>query len=237
MPASFTWMGLLSLVVAITSLAVTLAIFALGRRLSFRQQRERARELENDAWKILGPIRTQGINSKVIVMNVARYQRGYDGSNAMTWRGHAFTGPELIEIVHSGVVVIETAIASYYDGGRRTLTETNDPAPAVLKCGHIPWDWIEHIEPSGDEFDGSPIFFVRHRASGRNPYDHSTFRESIPVPFGPNERDYYRPIPELGTRRPRALHDWWTFIQDLRTSRSMEESSSLHQHRRAGSRS
>lgn len=53
MPASFTWMGLLSLAVSITSLSVTIAIFLLGRRLSFRQQRERVGELENDAWTVL----------------------------------------------------------------------------------------------------------------------------------------------------------------------------------------
>ncbi|MGW4336656.1 hypothetical protein ACWEK5_28170 [Rhodococcus koreensis] len=226
MPASFTWMGLLSLAVSITSLSVTIAIFSLGRRLSFRQQRERVRELEIDAWKVLKPIRTDGINSKVIVMNVARYQRGYDGSNAMTWRGHAFTGPEMIEIVHSGVIVIDTAVASYYDGGRRTLTETNDRAPNVLQCGHIPWAWIEHIEPAGDEFDGSPIFFVRHKAPGRSPYNYSTFRESSPVPFGANDRDYYRPIPELGTRHPSTILDWWTFIKNFRTSRAMEKATS-----------
>jgi hypothetical protein len=83
----------------VLSLLVTIAIFTFGRRLSFRQQRERVRELESKAWEVLGPIRTEGLNSKIIVMNVARYKRGYDGSNNMTRRGYAYTGPELIEIV------------------------------------------------------------------------------------------------------------------------------------------
>lgn len=213
----------MALVVSAASLGVTIAIFFLGRRLSFRQQRERVRELEAKAWEVLGPIRTEGLNSKIIIMNVARYKRGYDGSNNMTWRGYAYTGPELIEIVHGGVEVVIKGTSSYYDaGGRRTLTQTDNPAPTVIESGHIPWGWIEDIAREGDEFDGAPIFFVRHRAPGRQPYDFITYREGLPVPFGPNNRDYYRPIPELGTWRPRFIRDWFRFVRRIWQNRKME---------------
>ncbi|MBK4347679.1 hypothetical protein [Lacisediminihabitans changchengi] len=223
MTGAFSWVDLAALVVAVAALGVTVAIFVLGRRLSFRQQRERVRELEAKAREVLGPIRTEGLNSKVIVMNVARYKRGYDGSNKMTWRGYAFTGPEFIEIDHGGVEVITRGIQSYFDmGNRRALTETSKPAPNVIESGHIPWDWIEDIAPDGDEFDGSAIFFVRHRASGRQPYDYITYREGTPVPFGPNNRDYYRPLSELGTRRPQFFRDWLRFVWLLRQEKKME---------------
>jgi hypothetical protein len=115
----FSWVDLAALVISVASLGVTIAIFFLGRRLSFRQQRERVRELEAKAWEVLGPIRTEGLNRKIIVMNVARYKRGYDGSNNMTWRGYAYTGPEFIEIVHGGVEVISKVTSSYYGAGER----------------------------------------------------------------------------------------------------------------------
>lgn len=223
MTGAFSWVDLVALVVSTASLGVTIAIFFLGRRLSFRQQRERVRELEAKAWEVLGPIRTKGLNSKLIVMNVARYKRGYDGSNKMTWRGYAYEGKELIEIVHGGVEVIFRASNSYYDpNGIRTLTATGKPAPTVIECGHIPWGWIEDIAPEGDEFDGAAIFFVRHRAPGWQPYNFITYREGLPVPFGPNNRDYYQPIPELGTRRPRFIRDWFRFAKWLRQNRKME---------------
>lgn len=226
MTGAFSWVDLASLVVSAAALGVTIAIFFLGRRLSFRQQRERVRELEAKAWEVLGPIRTQGLNSKIIVMNVARYKRGYDGNNQMTWRGCAYSGPELIEIVHGGVEVVIRGTESYYDAsGRRTLTQTNKPAPTVIESGHIPWKWIEDIALEGDEFDGSPIFFVRHRAPGRGPYDYITYREGTPVPFGPNDRDYYRAIPELGTWRPRFIRSWWHFMKRLRQDKRMNASS------------
>jgi hypothetical protein len=44
---------LAALVIAAASLVVMIAIFLLGRRLSFRQQRERVRELEAKAWEVL----------------------------------------------------------------------------------------------------------------------------------------------------------------------------------------
>lgn len=220
MSGSFSWIDIAVLVVAIASLVVTIAIYVLGRRLTFRQQRERARELEAKAWEVLGPIRTQGINSKVIVMNVARYKRGYDGGNELTWRGYAYGGAELIEIVHGGIEVIRRGTESYYDeSGQRTLTATGKPAPAVIEVGHIPWAWIEDIAPEGDEFDGSAIFFVQHRAAGRSPYDFVTFREGRPVRFGPANRAYYAPISALGVRRPRPVFDRWIFLQALRGAR------------------
>lgn len=222
MTGAFSWVDLAAFVVAVAALAVTVAIFLVGRRLSFRQQRERVRELEAKAWEVLGPIRTKGLNNKIIVMNVARYKRGYDGSNDPTWRGYAFTGPEIIEIGHGGVDVTTRGVESYFDAdGRRTLAQTSDPAPTVIESGHIPWTWIEDIAPEGDEFDGSAIFFVRHRAPGRQPYDYITYREGQPVPFGPNNRDYYRPVPELGTRRPKLVGDRRHFLKSLRSNRKL----------------
>jgi hypothetical protein len=220
---SISWVDLAALIVATASLGVTISIFFLGRRLSFRQQRERIQELETKAWKVLGPIRTRGLNSKIIVMNVARYKRGYDGSNEMTWRGYAYEGKELIEIVHGGIeVIFQVKKSYYYANGQRTLTATDKPASNVIESGHIPWEWIEHVSPEGDDFDGSAIFFVHHRAPGRQPYNFMTYREGVPVPFGPNDRDYYRPIPELGTWRPRFIRDWFHFVNRLRQNRKMK---------------
>jgi hypothetical protein len=222
MTGAFSWVDLVALAVAVAALAVTVAIYLVGRRLSFRQQRERVRELEAKAWEVLGRVRTKGLNSKIIVMNVARYKRGYDGSNELTWRGYAFTGPEIIEIGHGGVEVIIRGIESYLDEyNGRSLVRTPNPAPTLIECGHIPWTWIEDIAPDGDEFDGSAIFFVRHRAPGRQPYDYITYREGQPVQFGPNNRDYYRPVPELGTRRPDLVVDWRHFLRSIRSNKKL----------------
>lgn len=212
----YSWVDFVSLSISVASLGVTLAIFHIGRQLSFRQQRERVRELESKAWDVLKPIRTEGLNSKIIVMNAALYERGYDGSNKVTWRGGMFSSSELIEIVHNGVEVILSGIESYYDDrGHRTLTRTDRPAPNVAQIGHIPWKWIEDIAPEGDEYDGSAIFFVRHLAPGRRPYDYITYREGKPEPFGPNDRDYYHPVSELGVTKPR-IRDWLGFYASSR---------------------
>lgn len=223
MTGSFSWVDFVSLIVAAASLGVTVAIFQIGRRLSFRERRQRDAELAKKAWEVLGPIRTRGLNSKIIVMNAARYARGYDGSNTLTWRGYAYTGPEIIEINHSGIEVILGGQESYWDDkGRRTLTRTKRTAPNVVKTGHIPWKWMEHISPEGNEYDGSAIFFVRHRAPGHKPYDYITYREGTSTPFGPNNRDYYSPLPELGTRHPKFFRDWGKFVK-LRLQEGMRE--------------
>lgn len=222
---NFSWVPLGSLVVSLFSLTFTVAIFLLGRRLSFRQQRERVRELRKKAWMVLSPMRAEGLSSKIIVMNVARYQRGYDGSNSVTWRGGMFSAGELIEISHGGVEVILAGRKSFYDtDNRRTLTVTDKPAQVVIEVGHIPWKWIEDIEPDGDEFDGSAIFFVRHRAPGRRPYNYITYKEASPIPIGPRGRDYYARIPALGISRP-GLFSWWHFGRSIRILRGIEKRS------------
>lgn len=226
--SAFSWVDLVSLVVALISLFVTGAIFAIGRRLSFRQQREREHELRADAWKVLKPIRVEGLNSKVILMNVARYKRGYDGRNDFTLRGQAYMGQEIIGIVHGGIEMIADAVYSYIDAdGHRTLTETEEKAPNVIAVGHIPWEWIEDIVPEGDEFDGSPIIFVNCKAPGRSPYNFITYKEGLPVPFGPHDRDYYAPLPALGTARPQFFRDWWSFGKNWLQARRMESRSRL----------
>jgi hypothetical protein len=225
MTAAFSWVDLASLIVGVASLVVTIAIFRLGQRLTFRQRRERDAQLNDQAWEVLRPVRQQGLSSKVIIMNADRYDRRYDGTNDMNWHGLMFEGAEITDIDHGGVQVILHATESYYDGqGRRTLSKTSTPAENVLEIGHLPWDWIEHINPEGDEYDGSPIFFVHYRAAGRRPFDHITFHEAKPVPFGPHNRDYYRPVPDLRRRRPKFFVDWWKFMKSWRMNQQMEAS-------------
>lgn len=117
---SISWVDFVSLIVAVASLGVTLAIFQIGRRLSFRERRQRDAELTEQAWKVLGPIRKEGLNSKVIVMNAARYARGYDGSNVLTWRGYPYAGPEITEIDHSDIEFILGGQKSYWSSGELT---------------------------------------------------------------------------------------------------------------------
>lgn len=222
MSAVFSWVDLAGFVVSTLSLAVTVAIFLLGRRLTFRQERERATELEAKAWKVLAAIRNGESNSDIIVMNVARYRRDYTGVNTASRRGYAFGKYEFIEIAHDGIEVVLKTTECYVDErGNRTLAKTTDRAANVLVIGHIPWRWIEDIDPDGDAFDGYPIFFVRFRAPGREPFDGATYREAQPVQFGPAKRNYYPHVPELGVRRPRPIADRWRLLRAIRVDRQV----------------
>jgi len=227
-----SWVDLAALAVALVSLVVTISIFLLGKRLSFKQQRERVHELEAKAWDVLGPIRQEGLNSSVIVMNVSRYERGYNGTNRVTWRGSSYSGVEIIEIGHGGIDVIDTVQASFLDdGGAITLKKTRRPGPNVVISGHIPWAWIDDITVDGDDFHNKSILFVQHRGSGRSPYDYLTVREATPVPYGPNDRDYFRPISNLETFRPKVAEAWWQFFQSWRLDRKMHRAErSFNQH-------
>lgn len=129
-------------------------------------------------------------------MNVARYKRGYSGSNRTTWLGSSYSKVEVIEIEHGGIEVIDSVRESFLDDdGLITLKRTSRSGPNVIISGHIPWAWIDDITVDGDDFHNSSLFFVQHKAAGRSPYDYLTVRSSTATSFGPNDRDCYRPIP------------------------------------------
>jgi hypothetical protein len=218
----FTWLDLVGVAIALASLVVTVAIFELGRRLSFAQVRARVESLEKKAWEVMTPIRTEGLNSKIIVMNVERYQRGYDGSNEVTWRGLAYEGHEIIEIVHGGVEVLTgRGVIFWRDStGRPTRKRNKGPEGEALEVGHIPWEWIQDIRPRGDEFDGSPIFFVQFRGPGRVPFNYMTAVERTTVPIGPRGRPWHRPISSLGVVKPSSLRGWTTLLTLRRMDRA-----------------
>lgn len=90
--------------------------------------------------------------------------------------------------------------------------EITGVAYAALAFGGATLGDAEPAVQDDYEFDGSAILFVRHRAPGRRPYNFITYREAQPVAFGPNNRDYFPQIPELGTWRPRLVSDWLDFV-------------------------
>lgn len=78
-------------------------------------------------------------------------------------------------------------------------------------AGFVPFEYIEHIKLSGDEYKGAPIFYVRFKGPGKSPYQLYTFHETASTPMGLTGRPYYPQIPELGEKRVGRVKGWVQF--------------------------
>lgn len=205
-----------SLVVAIATFVlgtvVSIILHTLGRKLDFRSRMRRWDDLRATTGKLLAEVRAGRAGDEVVLINARRYERDYDGGNSTNRLGDLQARAEIYDLRHNGIEFWCGVEASWFDDqGRRTLRETDTRAPNVLVAGFVPFEYVEHIILSGDEYKGAPIFYVRFRGPGKMPYQLYTFHETASAPIGLTGRRYHAMIRELGEKRVGRFRAWVRF--------------------------
>lgn len=202
-----------SLVVAILTLAVgtivSIALYGLGRRLDFRSRMRRWDELRAAIDEL-----TLGRDDlrDVILMNARRYEKDYNGGNDTNRYGSIMGKGELLGTRHNGAEVVCAVVETWIDpSGKRTFKKSGKRGENALQVGFVPFDYIEHINPSGDEYRAEPIFYVRYKGPGRSPYASYTYVGGPGRQIDPSGRLHFDPIYELGERRVGRLRGWLKF--------------------------
>jgi len=211
--------GVLGLAV---STAVTFIVFGLGRRLDFRQRLARRDVLRREVHEILRDAPPQQL-PEVLIVNASRYERDYDGDNRLTMRGWVQQRAEMLGVRHNGVEFVSGIVNTWQaDDGRLTLRPTSTQGPNVLEVGFVPFEYIEHIDPIGDEYRNTPIFFVQFKGHGREPYAHHSYAEADGAALYSGGREYHRPLDELGLSRPSWFRGQWRFARRWWRARAMD---------------
>lgn len=210
------WIDTASLAVGLLALlvgtAVTFVVHGLSRRLDFRTRIQSREELASAARGFAAEMHIEGLNSEVLLLNADTYEKAYDGGNKFTRRGYLQLRAEFAEVQHDGLAFIGHVTHAWHDSdGHVTLTPTSQRAENVLVVGHIPFEWIEHINPHGNEFKNAPLVYSHFRGPGRSPYAYFTYHEAKPTEFGPRARPYYRPVLDIPNRRLSRLEGWKKF--------------------------
>lgn len=201
--------------------AITVIVYRLGRRLDFRTRMHTWDELHGVIRGFAAEMHDKGLNTDVLLLNADRYEKDYDGSNRFTRHGFVQLGSEYIDVRHNGLLLLAGVVPTWLGPtGRRVLRETDQPAGNVLKVGLVPFEWVEHIAPRGNEYKNAPLVYVHFRGRGHIPYASFTYHETNAVPMGARGRPFYPPISELGVDRPTPLQGWLSFWRQLWSDRT-----------------
>lgn len=200
------------LIVAIATLilgtVVSIVIYKLGKGLDFRSRMHRWDELRSATRQLLADDQAP----EVVLINAKRYEREYDGGNNTNRHGDLQRRAELFDVRHNGIEFITGVEETWLDSnGKRTRRDTGTRGPNAFLVGFVPFEYVEHINPDGDEYKGAPIFYVRFNGPGKSPYRLFTFHETASTPLRPNGRPYHRHIMELGDLRLGRLRAWLRF--------------------------
>lgn len=195
------WIDLINVLIAVATLAVTVVIYQLGRRVGLRgtmqQRAETARELSKFSQRIY----VEGLNSNLLLMNAQRYARGdytaYQTNQVMglSWRGDLFIGAEFVGLRHDGFEVITGAGVA----GR----------PDALLVLFIPFDRVHWVNLDGDENFNQVIVYTSFVGPYPSPHSYSYAAERQPFKMREGGRDYYRQISGSGVHRTTGIRAVW----------------------------
>ncbi|UDF13515.1 hypothetical protein LH407_01260 [Antiquaquibacter oligotrophicus] len=215
-------MSVLSLLVGT---AVTLIVYRLSRKLDFRTRIHTWGELRDVTRRFAAEMHDQGLNKEVILLNADRYEKDYDGGNRFTRHGYIQVRTEFIDVRHDGLALMTFPVSTWRDAsGRRVLDEADTQDENVLEVGFVPFDWIEHIDPDGNDYKNAPLVYVHFRGPGRTPFKSYSYHEPNSVPMGPRDRPFYPSIPGLGIRRPTRTQAWSEFWRTWKSDIKMRKS-------------
>ena len=171
-----TLSDILAIIGIIVSSFIAYHLFFLNKRLTFKDSMSHGSEVRKIVDGLLMNIRKGG-SSKVELINVKRYKKDYPTKNNETRHGYVYIGAELKGYSYDGVEFFNGLDEAYVtDDDKITLKETSKQASFnVYTTGVIPYEWIEFVDPDGDDTSYRPQFFVKFKGKYHLPYKSKRF--------------------------------------------------------------
>lgn len=159
----------------------------LSKQLSFRERFTRREAIQKIVDELVCKVRN-GINSKVEIINIKKYDTHYPASNTQNRHGYTYLGAEIKGYHFAGVEFFCEVISAY-----RTSDSTFSKKPSdninissnILVAGVIPFEWIESIDKRGDDTSYRPQFYTYFNGKDKSPY--KSFRYYIKHPEQQND--------------------------------------------------
>lgn len=176
-----------------TAIGVVIAyhVYFLSRKLTNKDRLEHKEKIKLKADEIISEIVKEDLRRKVLLVNVNRYFKDYP-SNVEKISGYSTISGEIKTTRYDGVEFFCSCPKAVYRKKDGTLSfkeeAGNTKEMVVFPVGIVPYDWIVHVDPEGDEFDYYPIFFTHFRG----PVYWSWWRKLIPFGYPYSKLVYYR---------------------------------------------
>ncbi len=145
----------------------------LSKRIGLRGRLEHKSYVSQQVEPLLVAI-ARGRRRKVELVNARRYPHNYLGQNERNRHGYAYLGAELKALRFDGVEFFSEIVGLYQESdGHLTLRESPSAkrlTSSAFVVGVVPYEWIEFVEPRGDEFSYRPQFFTQFKGPEKTPY-------------------------------------------------------------------
>lgn len=174
------------------SIFIAYHISFLSSRISNRNRLEHKEKIKETVETLLAKIHREGLRSKVYLVNINRYFKDYPGNQEKLSSGYSHIRGEVKATRYNGVEFFSSGPEQAYFSAKGTLTlrkQENEKAFLVYPVGLVPYEWIEYVDPSGDEYGWVPLFHCKFK--GRI-YWRNWWRKLIPFGYPYKEIIYYK---------------------------------------------
>ncbi len=141
-------------------------VFFLSKRLTNKARLEHKEKIKQEAEKLLSEIHIRNLNKEVHLININRYFKDYPSNKEKRFEGYSYIRVEIKSTRFDGVEFFESMPVQIYQkpNGRLTTNGKEDEeAFLAFPVGVVPYEWIEHVDISGDEYGWVPQFFCRFK--------------------------------------------------------------------------
>lgn len=174
------------------SVFIAYHIFFLSKRISNSSKLEHKEKVKNSAQIILNKIQRENLRSKVYLVNSNRYFKDYPGNQEKLVSGYSHIRAELKAVRYNGIEFFCSMPEQGYftrDGKITLNSDGNKEAFLIYQVGIVPYEWIEHVDPEGDEYGYVPLFYCKFKG---NIYWKSWWRKILPFGYPFKESCYYK---------------------------------------------
>lgn len=141
-------------------------IFFLSKRLSTKSKLEHREKLKEQAEKILRDIHSKGLSPKVYLVNINRYFKDYPSNKEKRFSGYSHIRADIKATRFDGIEFFAEMPKEVYKKSDSRLTfkgEKKNKLFNVYPVGIIPYEWIEYIDPEGDEYGYVPLIYCHFK--------------------------------------------------------------------------
>lgn len=137
-------------------------VFFLSKRLSTRARLEHREKIRSKAEERLSEIHRKGLNSEVYLVNINRYFKDYPSNKEKRFEGYSHIKAEIKTTVFDGIEFFSSMPVAIYKKSTGELSFKGKEKQRVFNAfpvSVVPYEWIEYVDLSGDEYGYVPLFF------------------------------------------------------------------------------
>lgn len=146
---------------------ITYHVYILSKKTGTKEKLIHQEKIKKESEDLAYEKYNKNLRKKVYIVNVDTYEKDYpDGENSHIHAEIKFTRFNGVQFFCS----MPVGLYKRLDGELSFKSEGNKQLCNVYPVGLVPYEWIELIDPNGDEFSHHPLFYCKFKGKKNSPY-------------------------------------------------------------------